>query len=265
MVGAGLTEGQPILWGIDWTVHRHERWVILGPNGSGKTSLLRLAAGTRLPSRGSVELLGSRLGRVNLRELRRHIGYASQALARALRPQLTVVDAVITARHAALEPWWHAYSTADRERAHDLLRQVGCEHLSDREFGTISDGERQRVLIARLLMPEPELLLLDEPTAGLDFSGRELLLHELDRIASDPETPAIVLVTHRFEEIPRSATHALLLREGTIVAAGPIEAVLNSERASSCFALPITIARAGGRWVGAATTEDCLGAAKHPR
>ena len=247
--GVDLIRGErAILRGVDWRVRRGERWAVLGPNGSGKTTLCRLASLYLHPSRGAIEVLGERLGRTDVRELRRRLGVTSAALADMLRPALRVEDVVVTGKHAALAPWWHTYSAADRTRARELLRRFGCHALADAELGTLSSGERQRVLLARTLMNDPALWLLDEPTAGLDLGGREQLVALLGAVAADPGAPATVLVTHHVEEIPRGFTHALLLRSGGVHAAGPIEEVLTAERVSTCFGVPIELERRNGRW-----------------
>ena len=240
--------GSPVVGPVDWAVARGERWVVLGPNGSGKTSLLRLAAAERQPTSGVVVVLGHRLGRVDLRELRRHVGVASAAIDKQLRPSLVAHDAVMTARFGALEPWWHDYSDADRSRAGELLEFVGCAALSERRLDTLSQGERQRVLLARALMAEPELLLLDEPAAGLDLPARELLVDRLAALAVDPAAPTMVLVTHHVEEIPAGMTHALLLRDGRAVASGPIASTLSSESMSEAYGLEVALERRDGRY-----------------
>jgi iron complex transport system ATP-binding protein len=249
LVGVGLTrDGRDLLGHVDWEVAAEERWVVLGPNGSGKSTLLRVAALQLHPSRGEVDVLGERLGRTDVRSLRRHIGYAAAALADQLRPAITARDVVMTARHAALEPWWHTYDAADRAAALDRLERLGVVDLAEREFGTLSSGERQRVLVARTLMGEVGLVLLDEPSAGLDVGGREWLVAGLDTLAADPATPATVLVTHHVEEIPPSFTHAMLLREGDVLEAGPIDDVLTDASLSATFGLDLQLERRGGRW-----------------
>ena len=248
--GVDLIRGErAILRGVDWRVRRGERWAVLGPNGSGKTTLCRLASLYLHPSRGTIDVLGERLGRTDVRELRRRLGVTSAALADMLRPALRVEDVVVTGKHAALAPWWHTYSGADRARARELLERFGCRALADAGFGTLSSGERQRVLLARTLMNDPALWLLDEPAAGLDLGGREQLVALLGAAAADPGAPATVLVTHHVEEIPRGFTHALLLRRGGVHAAGPIEDTLTAERVSSCFGVPIELERRAGRWL----------------
>lgn len=241
--------GPPVLEGVDWVVRRGDRWVVLGPNGSGKTSLLRLAAGYLHPTTGTVRVLGHTLGRVDVRSLRPRIGVAGTAVTRMLRPTVSALDAVMSARHGALETWWHAYSPADREQAASLLAMVGCAHLADHPVGSLSDGERQRVGLARTLMPDPELLLLDEPTAGLDLAGREALVASLAALARDGDAPTVVLVTHHVEEIPPGFTHLLLLRAGRVLAAGPVEEALTAANLEVCFGVPVVLERRGDRWV----------------
>jgi iron complex transport system ATP-binding protein len=238
----------PVLHGVHWAVADGERWAVLGPNGSGKTTLLQLASGYLHPTRGAVDILGCRLGRVDVRKLRERIGVVSAAVARMLVPRISAHDVVMSARHAALEPWWHTYDANDRARATQLLAGAGFEAVADRPFGVLSEGERQQVLLARTLMAEPELLLLDEPAAGLDVGGRERLVARLSRLADDPSAPPIVLVTHHVEEIPSGFSHVLLLRQGRVVAAGPIAAALQSDTLSACFGLSLVLTGEAGRW-----------------
>ena len=244
-----IEDGRAILAGIDWTVAPGERWIVLGRNGSGKSTLLRIASLYLHPSRGTVRVLGEELGRTDVRQLRRRIGYSAAAFAELLRPSLSVRDVVMTAKFAALEPWWHVYDDADRARAVEMLERVGCESFADHLFATLSSGERQRVLLARTLFTEPEVILLDEPTAALDLAGREQLVANLDALAADPTTAPIVLVTHHVEEIPPSFTHVLLLREGRTLAGGPIETCMNAATLSSCFDIPLELERRNGRWL----------------
>ena len=245
--------GRPVLAGVDWAVGPGERWVVLGANGSGKTSLLRLAGGWVFPSQGTVEVLGHRLGRVDVRALRRRLGYASGALTQMLRPSVTGLEVVMAAKHAALETWWHTYDDADRDQARALLERMGCGHLADRPISTASDGERQRVQLARTLMGTPDLLLLDEPTAGLDLGGREALVGRLADLASAPDAPPTVLVTHHTEEIPPGFTHALLLRAGRVLAAGPLDDTLTADALSACFDTKVGLERRNGRFIALAT------------
>jgi iron complex transport system ATP-binding protein len=245
----GLTrDGRDLLDGVDLCVEEDQRWVVLGPNGSGKSTLLRIAALQLHPTRGSVSVLGAELGRVDVRQHRRRIGWASAALADSLRPELSASDVVMTAKNGALEPWWHEYTEADRDQARACLERLGVGRFAERSFGTLSSGERQRVLVARSLMGDTGLVLLDEPTAGLDLGAREELIAGLDSLAADRSTAPVVLVTHHVEEIPPSFTSVLLLREGRIVAAGPLEATLTSDLLSETFGLTLDLRRSDGRW-----------------
>lgn len=247
--GVGVTiDGTAILDGIDWTVADGERWVLLGRNGSGKTTLLRVVGLTLHPSTGEVTVLGGRLGRIDVRTHRRRIGATSAAVERSLRPDLTATEVVVTALYGALEPWWHTYTEADHARARSLLRRFGVEALADHPLGTLSSGERQRTLLARALMSEPDLLILDEPTAGLDLGGREELVRDLAVLAADRSTPPLILVTHHLEEIPVGFTHALLLRDGRTSAAGPISEVLRDDLVSACYGLDVEVREESGRW-----------------
>jgi iron complex transport system ATP-binding protein len=249
LVGVGVHRGEArLLRDITWEVGPSERWVVLGPNGSGKTTLIRIAALRLHPSVGEVDVLGERLGRTDVRALRTRVALSSAALADELRPALRALDVVMTARRGALEPWWHTYDDEDRAIARSRLAEVGCEAFGERAFGSLSSGERQRVLLARALATDPGLLLLDEPAAGLDLGGREQLVEALGRLATDPDLPPTVLVTHHLEEIPPGFTHALLLRDGGIVSAGPLGDVLQPEHVSAAFGLSVVIERAGDRW-----------------
>ena len=237
-----------ILDDVDWAVAADERWAVLGPNGSGKSTLLKVAALQMHPSSGRVEVLGEELGRTDVRTLRNRIGYSAAALADQLRPGLTATEVVMTAKNGALEPWWHTYDDTDRERARSLLDRFGCRQLADREFGLHSSGERQRVLLARTLMTDPALVLLDEPTAGLDLGGREDLVANLAELASDPSTPPTVLITHHVEEIPRGFTHLALLSGGRLVTQGPLDEVLTAATLSECFGRELHLEERSGRW-----------------
>jgi iron complex transport system ATP-binding protein len=245
-----VRDGHALLDGISWQVRADERWALLGPNGSGKTTLLRVAGSALWPTRGLVEILGHRLGQVDMRQLRERIAVVSAALSRALRPELPALDVVLTGRHAALETWWHHYDDADRREADRLLRRAGFggEAFDQRPFGLLSEGERQQVLLARALMGHPELLLMDEPAAGLDLGARERLVGYLSSLAEDPQVPPLILVTHHTEEIPPGITHAALLRNGTMVASGPVDQVLTSGGVSDAFGLEVTVTRVDGRW-----------------
>ena len=243
-----VRDGRFLLRDVTWTVGAGERWVVLGENGSGKTTMVRIASGYLHPTAGDVEILGHLVGRVDLRRLRERIGVASSSLHQMLRPDIDTVDVVMTAKHAALEAWWHTYDDADRARAVDLLEQLGIGQLAARPFGTLSSGEQQRVQLARTLMAAPDLLLLDEPTARLDLGGRERFVSGLAALAADPATPPTVLVTHHVDEIPPGFTHALLLRAGEVLAAGPIDDVLTAGALSACFGLTLRLEQRDGRW-----------------
>jgi iron complex transport system ATP-binding protein len=237
---------------ISWQVELDERWVILGPNGAGKTTLLNLASARLHPTRGTVHILGERLGRVDVHELRTRVGLSSATLAERIPPGETVRDVVVTASWSVVGRWRESYDRTDRARAGALLEQLGMAALADRRYGTLSEGERKRTQIARALMTDPELLLLDEPAAGLDLGGREDLLRRLGELAGDPDAPAMVLVTHHVEEIPLGFTHALLMREGTIVAQGLLADTLTAENLSKTFGLPLTLTIAEGRYAARA-------------
>lgn len=241
-------DGVDILHGVDWRVEPGQRWVILGPNGSGKTTLVRIAAMWLHPSKGEVTVLGNRLGASDVRSVRRLIGFASAAMADMLRPELTAAEVVMTAVNAALEPWWHSYDHIDREHAIAALSRLDMAAMADRRFGTLSSGERQRVLLARALSNQPGLILLDEPTAGLDLAGREQLVAALSDLASDRSVPPIVLVTHHVEEIPVGFTHVLIMRNGLLMAQGPLDEVLTEANLSQCFDVSLSLERRHGRW-----------------
>ena len=249
--------GRTILGLLEWTVRAGERWVVLGPNGSGKTTLMSVIGLSLWPTAGTVDVLGARYGRVDSRELRRRIGSAGSAVEGVLRDDLTPVDLVMTARHAATEPWWHVFSDDDRARARGLLRDLGLAGVADHPYGTLSAGERRRTSIARALMPDPDLLLLDEPAASLDLGARETLMHDLAILAGCARPAAIVLVSHHVEEIPVGFTHGLILADGAIVAAGPLDTVLTDAVLTRAFGMPILVQRIDGRaWARMAATAS---------
>ncbi len=233
---------------ITWTVDSAERWVVLGPNGAGKTTLLQLAATLIHTTSGKVRILGKRLGKTDVFELRPRIGFASSAMARLIPESELVLDAVMTAAYSVAGRWHERYDDIDERRARRVLNEWRLGDLADRRFGTLSDGERKRVQIARAVMTDPELLLLDEPAASLDLGAREDLLELLGGYATSPQAPAIVMVTHHVEEIPQGFGHALLLRDGAVVAAGPIDEVITSELLSGAFGRNLEVTRIGQRF-----------------
>ncbi|MFT4088431.1 MAG: ABC transporter ATP-binding protein [Gordonia sp. (in: high G+C Gram-positive bacteria)] len=244
-----LTRGGNTLVGpIDWQVELDERWVIIGPNGAGKTSLLRMAGAMEHPSSGTAFVAGEQLGRTDVRELTTRIGTVSSALANRIPGGEKVSDLVISAGYSVLGRWREEYDDFDVERAAEVLESMGAEHLADRTFGTLSEGERKRVLIARGLMTDPELLLLDEPAAGLDLGGREELVERLGALAADPDAPTLVLITHHVEEIPPGFTNILMLSEGKPVAQGPLETTLTAENLTATFRQNISLTHDDGRW-----------------
>jgi iron complex transport system ATP-binding protein len=235
-----------ILGPVSLTIRHGESWVIVGPNGSGKSTVLDLASGIRHPTSGIVELFGGRLGTIDVREIRTRIGFVGHHVAEAIPGRFTARDVVLTGKRSTVVPWMQTFDTDDHRRADDLLERVGCADLAERQLATCSQGERQRVLLARALLGHPQLLLLDEPAAGLDLPGRELLLEALSSTAD--ASPTTVLVTHHVEEIPRTATHAALLRGGRLVASGPIHDVLTDADMTACFGLRVSVSSADGRW-----------------
>ncbi|MBU8832847.1 ABC transporter ATP-binding protein [Mycolicibacterium goodii] len=240
--------GNTLVGPITWAVELDERWVVIGPNGAGKTSLLRIAAATEHPSSGTAYVLGERLGRTDMAELRSRVGLSSSALSQRIPDDEVVRDLVVSAGYAVLGRWREQYDDVDYEQAVDMLESVGAEHLAERRYGTLSEGERKRVLIARSLMTDPELLLLDEPAAGLDLGGREDLVARLTDLAADPDAPAMVLVTHHVEEIPVGFSHGLILSEGKVVASGLLTDVLTAENLSKAFGLAIALEMIDGRY-----------------
>ena len=249
MTGVDVVRGQNhLLRGVDWRVEPDQRWVVLGPNGAGKTTLLQLAAAQLHPTRGEVRLLGETLGAVDVFELRPRIGITSSSLAQRITATERAGDIVVSAGYAVVGRWRERYDVHDLTRAAVLMQQWGVADLAHRPFGTLSEGERKRTLIARALMPDPELLLLDEPGAGLDLAGREDLVARLSDLARYHYAPAQVLVTHHVEEIPPGYTHALLLRGGEVVAAGAADDVLTAAALSETFRLSLTLTRTDGRF-----------------
>ncbi len=237
-----------LLDSINWTVEDDERWVILGPNGAGKTTLIQVAAAQLHPSSGLVAVLGEVLGTVDVFELRPRIGLTSAALAERIPRGELVRDVVVSASYGVVGRWREDYDDLDHERAAELLVEVGAQQLADRTFGTLSEGERKRVQIARALMTDPELLLLDEPAAGLDLGGREDLVSTLSVLALDDASPATVLISHHVEEIPPGFTHAMLLREGQVVAQGPVRDVIDEQNLSATFGMPLVVTHQDDRW-----------------
>lgn len=249
MVDVGVRRGTThLLSGLDWQVEEDERWVVLGANGAGKTTLLRLAAAELHPTTGEVHVLGERLGRVDVTELRTRIGFCSAALLGRVPAAEKVGDLVVSAGYGVLGRWREAYDNTDTARAAELLKALGVAHLAERAFGTLSEGERKRTLIARSLMTDPEVLLLDEPAAGLDLGGREDLVARLAELALDPDAPVMILVTHHVEEIPPGFTHLMLLSDGGVVVQGPLERVLTSENLSATFGQELIVERADDRY-----------------
>ena len=242
-----VIDGRTVVSDLSLTVGTDEHWVVIGPNGGGKSTLLKIAGLQMHPSSGRVVVLGTELGTADIRTLRSRIGITSAALVDQLRGSLTGEEVVRCGRFAALEPWWHTYEPADTERALDLLDQLGVSHGAEQSFATLSSGERQRVLLARALMNEPAVLLLDEPTAGLDFVGREQLIDSLDRLAANGP-PATVFVTHHLEDVPGSTTHLLAIADGRPLAAGPIDDVLDEALLAEVFGMPVRLTRQGSRW-----------------
>jgi iron complex transport system ATP-binding protein len=243
-----LRDQKPILNNVDWQVHSNQRWVIVGPNGAGKTTLLRVAASQIHPSTGTAKLLGSTLGEVNVFELRTRIGFASNAMSVHIPNSETVLDAVMTASYGITGRWNEKYDDVDQRRAKRVLTEWQLEELSNRPFGTLSDGERKRVQIARSVMPDPEILLLDEPVASLDMAAREHTISVLGGYAFAPTAPAIIMVTHHIEEIPKGFTHALILSRGQVYAAGEIDATLTTEKISGAFGFGLEVTKDGDRF-----------------
>ncbi|MCM2391581.1 ABC transporter ATP-binding protein [Streptomyces albipurpureus] len=243
-----VRDGRALVDDVSWSVKEGERWIILGPNGAGKTTLLNLASSYLFPTGGDVTILGARLGRIDVFDLRPRIGMAGIAMAEKLSKRQTVLETVLTAAYGMTASWHENYEQVDEDRARAFLDRLGMTEYLNRRFGTLSEGERKRTLIARAMMTDPELLLLDEPAAGLDLGGREDLVRRLGRLARDPIAPSMIMVTHHVEEIPPGFTHVLMIRQGKVLAAGPVETELTSRNLSLCFGLPLVVERNGARW-----------------
>ncbi|MEU3375335.1 ABC transporter ATP-binding protein [Streptomyces sp. NPDC006711] len=243
-----VRDGRALVDDVSWSVKEGERWVILGPNGAGKTTLLNIASSYLFPSTGTARILGERLGKVDVFELRPRIGMAGVAMADKLPKRQTVLQTVLTAAYGMTATWQEQYDAVDEDRARAFLDRLGMTDFLDRKFGTLSEGERKRTLIARAMMTDPELLLLDEPAAGLDLGGREDLVRRLGRLARDPYAPSMIMVTHHVEEIAPGFTHVLMIRQGKVLAAGPMETELTSRNLSLCFGLPLLVEHRGDRY-----------------
>ncbi|HSU70866.1 MAG TPA: ABC transporter ATP-binding protein [Micrococcaceae bacterium] len=249
LAGVSVVRGRKkLLDNVDWQVKEGQRWVVLGPNGAGKTTLLQIAGARMHPTTGVAGILEEVLGAVDVFELRPRIGLASAALANQIPEHEKVLNVVVTAAYGVTGRWREEYERDDERRAFRLLEAWGMSTFLNRPFASLSEGERKRVQIARALMSDPELLLLDEPAAGLDLAGREDLVRRLSELAADPDAPALVLVTHHLEEVPPGFTHALLLRDGEVVAQGPLAEVLTEENLSDTFGLPLSVASNAGRY-----------------
>ena len=248
-----LRGGKPILKNVDWQIEDSQRWVIIGPNGAGKTTLLRILGAQIQPSSGNATILGNQLGEVNVFELRTRIGFASNSLAARIPNSETVLDAVMTASYAVTGRWNEKYEDVDERRARRVLGEWQLADFAERSFGTLSDGERKRTQIARAVMPDPEMLLLDEPVASLDLAAREHTVSIIGQYASAPSAPAIVMVTHHVEEIPRGFTHVLLMKNGGAAYAGPIASTLTSENLTDVFGVAVTVFNNDGRYSAQAT------------
>jgi iron complex transport system ATP-binding protein len=246
-----VREGRTILGPLNWQIAEGQRWVILGPNGAGKTTLLQLLAALIHPTRGEVRILGERMGAVDVFELRPRIGFTSSAMVELLPPEEKVIDVVLTSAYAIAGRWNEDYDLWDESRAKALLTTFGVRELGERTFGTLSEGEKKRVQISRALMADPEVLLLDEPAAGLDLGGREDILQRITSYTSDENAPATIIVTHHIEEIPAGTTHALLLKDGQSRFAGPINEVLTEETINEVFGVHISLTFNGRRYFAA--------------
>ncbi len=243
-----VRDGNTLLDQVSWKVEEGQRWIVLGPNGAGKTTLMQIAGAAMHPSHGRAKVLGSKLGRVDLQDLRTRIGHSSTTVADLIPPRESVADVVLSAAYAVTGRWQERYDVEDTDRRDQILSELGIAQLADRTFGTLSEGERKRVLIARALMTDPEMLILDEPAAGLDLGAREDLVASLEIVSTDPLAPVLVMVTHHVEEIPVGFTHVLLLRAGRVVAQGPLETTLDEENLRKTFGARFELTRADGRY-----------------
>lgn len=249
-------EGRNLVGPVDWQVELDERWVIIGPNGAGKTTLIRMAAAEEFPSAGKARLMGELVGKTDMRDLRAMIGVSSSALGNRIPEQEKVNDLVISAGYAILGRWREDYAEMDFDQATEILEQVGAIHLGDRTWGTLSEGERKRVLVARALMTNPELLILDEPTAGMDLGGREDLVAYLGALAMDADAPAIIMITHHVEEIAATTTDVLMMRDGRVLAAGPVGEILTSTNLSELYGMEVHLEQIRGRWFAFGAGEE---------
>lgn len=247
-----VRDRRPILDGVSWSVDSAERWVILGPNGAGKTTMLKLATANDYPTTGTVDILDEQLGKVDIFELRNRIGFASSASSRRIPANETVRNVVLTAAHSVEGRWNEQYESMDIRQADRILAEWDLTSLAENVYGTLSDGERKRAMIARAVMTDPEMLLLDEPSASLDLGARERLLQMLSGFARSETSPAMVMVTHHVEEIPPGFTHLLLIRDGKVQAAGPIAETLTEEHLEATFGLPFELSKNEGRYAAVA-------------
>tara|TARA_B100001778_G_scaffold167640_1_gene137857 strand:+ start:72 stop:860 length:789 start_codon:yes stop_codon:yes gene_type:complete len=241
-------DGKNILSGVDFEIRNNQNWVILGPNGSGKTSFLRIASMFQHPSSGSINVLGHTLGKSDMRKIKHLIGFTGHGVSELLRPDLLAEDVVMTAKFGALEPWWHTYTEEDRSKAREHMETLGIGNLIKRRFGNLSSGEKQRTILARSLMSDPKILLLDEPASGLDLPGREDLMHSLSSLISDDLAPPVVMVTHHVEEIPKGFSHVLFMKEGSCMESGTIAETLSGGNLSKCFGMNLELHTFNGRW-----------------
>jgi len=243
-----VRSGKYLLNGVNWEVNEGERWVIVGTNGAGKTTLMQVIGATLHPTSGTATILGATLGQVDVFDLRTRIGHSSTSIAERVPRAERAEDVVLSAAYAVMGRWRESYDKEDHDRAHQIMGELRITHLADRTFGTLSEGERKRVLIARALMTDPELLLLDEPAAGLDLGGREDLISSLNVLAESDEAPVLVLVSHHVEEIPQGFTHVLMLRGGSVVASGKIEQTLTNANLQTTFGMRLDLTATDGRY-----------------